>query len=591
MAVLPVALGEMDAVPPHLAYRVRSLVAALPAKGTALDAALLERLGRLEADGEPWFGAEPALAEVGAWMTESRHGMELRRRGCEWLAMFPTVDSVKRLAAIAADLQTPPPVREQAIRSLGDRELGAKHPSTRWQPEAVQLADEALVKLADAATSAGNVASEALPIAMRHVQWEGAFATFARAPGLWGAALECYASPALARVLLVCFEDIPAIHRGRAMRLVAATLGEGAVPMLLAREPRAALDDRLEILLLVVALVGESALGQLEDAVRGQPNADLVRARAKWHLQRRGVIPTIQALRVARATAVIAPADRERLCGGAADDLAAAVKFARYTEPFYYAQWAQLVRLSRDPARARELVVAHPESMRLVGELYLADLARRGKVAQLAEAARSLGAEDVGAMQLALWGRPLAALELSQAARRHTPELAYARVLACYRAGRVDLAERLVADDPPPAAPVDDSAIAGFPGANERWLVANAADARPALVALAGGLAVIAANGKPAPFDAEPDATSLEPFAHLARRVARSLAGATVYVAGELEYMAKSALAEKVAKVGARLVGAPYPGTDYYVRGNACPAEVIAELERHGARKLDEGAL
>jgi hypothetical protein len=580
----------MAAIPPQLAHRVRSLIAALPTKGGALDAALLERFTRLEADGESWLGAEPALAEVGVWMTESRHSVELRRRGCQWLAMFPTVETVQRLAAIAADAQTPPPVREQAILALGDRELRAKHPSTRWAPGAVQLADEALVKLAEAATSAGNIASEALPIAMRHVQWEGAFATFARAPGLWGAALECFASPALARVLLVCFEDVPAVHRTRVLRLVAASLGEEAVPMLLARAPRAPDGDKLEMLLLVVALAGERALGTLEDALRDQPNAALARARAKWHLQRRGVVPTVQALRVARATSVIAPADRERVCGAAADDLAAPVRFARYAEPFYYTLWAWLVRGSRDPARARELVVAHPESQRIVGELYLAELARRGRVARLVEVARALRAEDVGAMHLALWGRPLAALELAATARHHTPELAYARALACYRAGRVDLAQRVL-DDPPPADVVDDAAPPAFPGPNEQWLVAHAADTRPALVALAGGLDVIAANGKPAPFDAEPDATSLEPLQAVARRVDRQLAGATVYVVGELEYMAKSALAERVAKAGARLVGGPFPGTDYYVCGAACPPAVIAQLERHGARPLDEDSL
>jgi len=577
----------MDAVPPHLAYRVRALIAALPAKGSALDAALLERLARLQADGEPWLGADPALADVGVWMTEPRHAVELRRRGCEWLAMFPTVDTVRRLAAIASDPSTPPPVREQAMASLGDRELRAKHASTRWMPAAVQLADEALVKLADAATKSGAVASEALPIAMRHVQWEGAFATFARAPAVWGAALECYASPALARVLLVCLEDIPALHRLRVVRLVAATLGEEAVPMLLARAPRAPEADKLEMLLLVVALAGERAIGTLEDALRGQPNAELVRARAKWHLQRRGIVPTVQALRVARATAVIAPGDRERQCGAAADDLATPVKFARYAEPFYYALWAWLVRGSRDPVRARELVAAHPESQRLVGELYLTDLARRGRVSQVVATAHALGLEDVGAMHLAIWGRPLAALALAATTRRHTAELVYARTLASYRAGRLDLAQRVLAD-PPAVAIVEDGAIPAFPGPNEQWLVANAPETHPALIALAGGLDVIAASAKPAPFDAEPDATSLEPIATLARRVDRVLAGATVYVAGELEYMAKSALAERVAKAGARLVGGPFPGTDFYVRGAACPPGVIAELERHGARPLGE---
>ena len=37
---------------------------------------------------------------------------------------------------------------------------------------------------------------------------------------------------------------------------------------------------------------------------------DLLRQRAKWHLQNRGVVPTVRGLRVARATAVMPPAER-----------------------------------------------------------------------------------------------------------------------------------------------------------------------------------------------------------------------------------------------------------------------------------------
>src|SRR5689334_10438037 len=99
-----------------------------------------------------------------------------------------------------------------------------------------------------------------MSLAMRHVQWEAASAVFARAPGLWGDGLEAFATPALARVLLVCLEDIPPQHRLRAIRLVGAVLGEEAVPMLLARAAAAALDEKLEMLFLVVTLAGEGKL-------------------------------------------------------------------------------------------------------------------------------------------------------------------------------------------------------------------------------------------------------------------------------------------------------------------------------------------
>src|SRR3569623_2199547 len=126
-----------------------------------------------------------------------------------------------------------------------------------------------------------------------------------------------------------------------------------------------------------------------------------------------------------------------------------------------------MVRGSGDPARARERVAAHPESQRLVRDLYLVDLARRGRVKQLSAAAQTLQGADLGAMQLAIWGRPLAALELAATARLQTPELVFARALACYRAGRPALAERLLAEDLPPAEIVDDKALHAFTGPHE----------------------------------------------------------------------------------------------------------------------------
>ena len=589
MADLPVTLGAMEAVPPGIRYRVRDVLDVLPKQGGALDGVPAERLARLLDEGERWLGADPALAEVGYWMIQPQHAVELRRRGCMWLTMFPSVETATRLAALALDPATPHPVREQAIWSLGYRQVRGLHPATLWPAEAVQVADEALVKLADAATAASKITGEQLPVALRHVQWEGAFAMFARAPGLWGQALECFASPALARVVLVCLEDIPPQHRLRALRLVAATLGEEAVPMLLARVPQAAIDEKLEMLFLIVTLAGEAKLGLLEDTLKGMQFADLLRQRAKWHLRNRGVVPTVRGLRVARATAVMPVADRAKRCGDAADDLGALTKFARHPEAYLYRLWGWMVRGSGDPARARELVAAHPESQRLVRDLYLVDLARRGRVKQLTAAAQTLQGADLGAMQLAIWGRPLAALELAATARLQTPELVFARALACYRAGRPELAERILAEDLPPAEIVDDKALPAFPGPHEQWLIAH--DASPALAALAGGLSGVIATAKPAPFDAEVDTPSIEATGAVVRRLGRGLKGSTVYLAGEFKYLDKSAIAGAVEKAGARLVNGPFPGTDYYVHGDWCAVQTIAQLERQGARRLKSGEL
>ncbi|MDX2092019.1 MAG: hypothetical protein SFX73_29415 [Kofleriaceae bacterium] len=588
MVDLSPKLGELDAIPPAVRYRIHDVLSLLPASGEVAGVPR-ERLGRLLDEGEPWLGADPSLAEVGYWMIEPRHGVELRRQGCIWLTMFPSVETAKRLAKLVADPTTPKPVREQATWSLGYRQLRAMHPSTQWSPHAVQIADEALAKLADAMTTAGTVTSEKLPHALRHVQSEMTGAIFAKAPGLWGDALECFASAPLARVLFVSIGDVPAQHRLRVLRLVGATLGEEVVPLLVSRAADAPIDERLEMLFLAIALGGEAHLGRFEDALAGMKHIDLLRARAKWHLAHRGVVPTVRGLRVARSTAVMPAAERVERCKQAADDLGALTRFARHPEAYLYALWAWMVRGSGDPVRARELVAAHPESQEHVRDLYLEDLARRGRVKQLAAAAQALSGADVGALHLAIWGRPIAALELAATARLHTAELVAARALASFRAGRPDLTARILAEDLPPSEITDTKELAPFPGPHERWMIERAPHARPAYVALANGLPGLLAIAQPSPLDAEPDRPTLEPLNAVVRRLGRGLPGSTVYLAGEFKHLNKEAITAGILKAGARLVAGPFPGTDYYVHGDWCLVETIAQLERQGARRLRSG--
>ena len=608
VAEQPAALGAMADIPPALRYRIREAIAVLPATG-ALEGVAAERLARLLEDGEAWLGADPALAELGYWMIDPRRDVLLRRRGCAWLELFPTGETAKRLAALAHDATAPSPVREAAIRALGDRQLRGKHAATQWSTDALQIADDALWRLADAMTPAGKIASEALPIALRHVQAEASSAVIARAPGLWGEAIEAYATPALARVLYVSLDDLPAHHRLRALRLLAATLGDEALPLLRARAARAAVDEALEARLLAVALGGEPELPALEAAIaglgqvdrtappsggasRGAPTAfELIRARAKWHLAHRGVVPTVRGLRVARATAVIDPDDRTRTCGQAADDLGVLTRFARHPEAYLYGLWGWMVRGSGDPARARTLVAAHPESQRSVRDLYLEDLARRGRVQQLTIAAQALQGADLGALWLAIVGRPLAALELAATARLQTPELVCARALASYRAARPDLAARILAEDLPPSELVGDDALEPFPGSHETWLIAHASHARPAVGALASGLPGVLGLAQAAPDDAEPDRATLEPLAAVVRRLGRGLPGSTVYLAGEFRLLDKDVIRAAIAAAGARVVSGPFPGTDYYVHGDWCLVQTIAQLERQGARRLRSGEL
>src|SRR5262249_38404937 len=157
-----------------------------------------------------------------------------------------------------------------------------------------------------------------------------------------------------ARVLFVSLDDIQPQHRLRALRLIAFALGEEAVPVLLARVSQAALDERLEMLFLTVAMGGEARLGRLEDAVKGEKFADLLRQRARWHLANPGIVPTVRGLRTARTTAVIPASERAAKCAQAADDLGALTKFARHPEAYLYAMWGWMVRGAGDPVRARE---------------------------------------------------------------------------------------------------------------------------------------------------------------------------------------------------------------------------------------------
>jgi hypothetical protein len=584
----PAWARSIEALPPAVRYRLADVLGLLPPAGDALDGVARERFERLVSEGEPWLGAAPGLAELGYWMIDARHAVELRRQGCAWLVQFPSAETAVRLGKLALDPATPLPVREQAIWSLGYRQSRGLHPGTQWTAEAVQLADEALVRIASEAATRGKITSEQLPHALRHVASDGLAAVLARAPGLWGDSLECFASPPLARVLAVLIEDLPPQHRLRVLRLVAATLGEEAIPLMLARVPRAAIGEQLEMLFLAITFGGEAHLGKLEDLLRGMKFIELLRARAKWHLQHPGVVPTVRGLRVARTTMTISAAERAARCATAADDLGALTRFERHPEAYLYPMWGWMVRGAGDPARARELVSAHPESQALVRDLYLEDLARRGRVKQLTAAAQTLRGAAQGALQLAIWGRPLAALELAATARTHTPELVCARALACYRAGRVDLTERILAEDLPPSEITDDESLKPFPGPHEQWLIAQHPAAVPALAALAGGRDAVVALAQPAPHDAEPDTPSIEPLAAVVGRLGRGLPGSTVYLAGEFERVDRAKIVAALEAAGARLVAGPFPGTDYYVHGDRCLVQTIAQLERQGARRLRE---
>lgn len=580
---VPIAPAVLEAIPHGLRYRLADVLRLLGDEPSDL---LFERLRRLQAEGAGWLGAAPGLADVGYWMIEPARAAEVRRRGCIWLTLFPGEDTARRLATVACDPSAPLPVRDQAVWSLGYRQARTAHPSVRWSDAAVAIADDALIAIAATETARGAITLEQLPLALRHVDHAGLDRLIAAAPALWGEAIECFLGADAARAVWARFADLGDGHRLRAMRAVTAALGAEAIPLLRAGAAEVSVDERLERHCLALSVGGEAELGPLEDELRPLQYADTWRQRARWHLAHPGVIPTVRGLRVARTTARLAAADRAAACAGAADDLGALTAFARHPEHYLYTMWGWMVRGAGDPARARALVSAHPESQKLVRDLYLRDLASRGRVKQLTAAAQSLAGADVGAFWLAVHGRPLAALELAATARLQTPELVAARALGAYRAGRADLAARVLAEDLPPSEIVDDDALPPFPGPHERWLTERAPDERPALTALVRGRDALLALAEPAPAGAEPDTASLDATAALLRRLGRGLPGSTVYLAGEFQHMDRGAIERGVEAAGARLVNGPFPGTDYYVHGDWCVVTTIAQLERQGARRL-----
>jgi hypothetical protein len=253
--------------------------------------------------------------------------------------------------------------------------------------------------------------------------------------------------------------------------------------------------------------------------------------------------------------------------------------------------WAWAVRAADDAARARTLAVAHPESEPLVRRLHFLDLARRGRVRQLQAAAQGASGGDFAAFQLALHGRPMAALELAGTTRQMTPAVVAARILGCERAGRADLAQKVLADDLPPSELVNDEAFPPFPGPHEQWMAEHAPDHDPALTALVKGHEALLAMAKGPAAEADRDTPTLDGTQSVARRLFRGLPGTTVFFVGEFKTMNKDALRAAVVKAGAREVHGPFPDTDYYVMGDWAEVVTIATLERQGTRRLRAGEL
>ena len=580
-------LSKHERIPPGLRFELGEVLAALEQQQHGEPAAATIRgLWQVFEAGEAWLGLEPALAEIGVSLLDPSRHHALRRFACSWLTRFPTADTMTRLAEVALDETTPPTVREQATWSLGYRQSRGQPDAVRWSDEAIEIADAALIELARRATAAGEMPFEELPLALRHVQAPALFEVLATALPFWGGAIEAFATPELARAILDQLEAIPNDHQLRAMRLAAATLGAEAVPSLVAlAEKRGAL-DHLELRYLALTYGGDAQLAGFEDAIASMRSADVLRRRARWHLANAGVVPTVRAMKTARATAVMAGDERRAACAAAADDLNALTPFLRHPEFYLYTLWAEMAKGSQDPKRARDLANARPELRASIKSLYLQDLAARGRAKQVVAAAQKLEGVEEGAYWLAVYGRPFMALELAATSRLNTPLVAVARILGLVRAGRPDLAKRMLAEELPPGAVTSLDALPTFPGLDEKWMVEHHRDLDPATTALVEGMDAILALAEPAPKDAEADSFSFETIGTLERWLARPIDGATLYLAGDFPGDTKKAHADAIEARGGRLVDGPFPGTHYYVMGLTCLVTTVAQLERQATRRI-----
>jgi len=103
--------------------------------------------------------------------------------------------------------------------------------------------------------------------------------------------------------------------------------------------------------------------------------------------------------------------------------------------------------------------------------------------------------------------------------------------------------------------------------------------------ALVDGFHGLLACARGAPDGADPDTFDLELLATFERSLARDLAGATVFLAGD--HRARLELEATLSELGARLARGPFAGIDFFICGENVPIELVARLERQGARRID----
>jgi hypothetical protein len=544
-------------------------------------------------EGRPWWSAGPALEALGHELLAASHHPEMRRRACMWLGMFPSLEMVAALRAIALSPDEPRPLRDQAAWTLGFRQLQDRHDALHWRPDVVAAADAALLEVARLPTARDELRE--LPVALRHVASPAILALFAEDPVRWAPSLECFADPPLARAVLARLPELPAEDLPRAVRLVADTLGDEACEPLLAfcaEGAGAGFADRVASLLAALAVDAMRAKPALEAMLASMSDPSSLAARARWHEANQGVLPTVRALRTARTSAAMPPEERTDACRLASDLIASQARIAILAEEYLYAMWRHVALRARDPQRVAALVDAHPPALAEAGVLppYLEALADAGRFRKLLVTSKQQAHRDGGALAawlLATRGRPFLALSVRAADRGAAPSGVAAQALALFLAGRPDLARRTLADERPRAERLASSQNeTSFPGPDERWRAVHEGEAAAPLRALLAGLDGLLECAKGAPEAGDPDVFDVGLLASFEKSLERDLSGATVFLAGE--HVEQDALERFLVERGARVAPGPFAGVDFYVLGSAAPLALVAKLERQGARRIDD---
>lgn len=490
---------------------------------------------------ESRIAREPAFRELGLELLQAGASSDARRWGAVLLTGFPDREVVERVAAVLDDADAEDRVRAQAAYTLGFRRLARRPDDVFFPPEALDVADRALVR-------AFERGLHRLPLVRRALRGSASpelFAAMLEAPLDASECVLAFASPALARAFLAAIDAIAPERAPGIVRLAASVLGTEAVPSLLALAEHPSLPLRLEALFGAMALDGAAARPAFDALVGSFRFPGDLLARRDFHLAHAGEHPVIRALEVAMTTATLPREDRDCRATAAARALLDARDAHAFVTPGELDDLALELAFrgrAHEPTLLVRALAATPASVDDDAELadaYLEALGRTGRfLALLAEATR-LGRTNEAAHVLAFHGRPFLALRARLAARFDDERALEAEGLALFLAGRPDLVDR----DPTP------------------WLERLA----------------------PAPEGADPDLVDVSVLARFAERPA-SLDGAAVFVARDVP--GRQALVDRLEAAGARIVDAPFVGTHFYVLGDSGDAAVRARLDRVRARPL-----